>query len=220
MITNKKNIRFIPIGLSIVLILCLFFAFNSQSASAAEKVRINLEKIDESIQNEINNRTILSLSSNPYDYVVDNQYYDKIILLGVAALPELETTLINSENNGLNEYILAIAIEEISKVDVNKILGNTDYGWENAMEFESEWTKIKSTASHAVETIILSNELDTEEKIMQISNYGILAIPSLESYLSAVDSREKSSLDTELEKLVGSYRLSKNDISIIDDFVN
>ena len=115
---RKASIVFVLVGALII----GGVAMDKKEASAAEQVQMNMEKIDQSIQREIREHTDLSFSSNPYDYIQDSEYYDNVIELGVAALPELENMLKTSENNGLNEYIVAIAIEEISHADVNSIL--------------------------------------------------------------------------------------------------
>lgn len=214
-----KKANFIYIGTILSLVLCMFFVFNTRSISAAEKVRLNLEGIDESIQNEVSNRTKLALSSNPYDYIADNTYYNSIIDIGVPALAELEDTLKRSEQNGLNEYILAIAIEEISRANVNAILGNVDYGWENAKEFLSEWTDIKLSATNNVESIIQSKTLTEEEKLMKVKDYGILAVPAINSYLSTSESRKSDELVGKLNSLLESYELGKNN-AIISDYLN
>lgn len=95
---RKASIVFVLVGALII----GGVAMDKKEASAAEQVQMNMEKIDQSIQREIREHTDLSFSSNPYDYIQDSEYYDNVIELGVAALPELENMLKTSENNGLN----------------------------------------------------------------------------------------------------------------------
>ncbi len=164
-----KRIYFF-VGLLSTIIICFAFVINPRDISASEKVRLNLEKLDQSIQDEIENHTLLSLSSNPYDYITENEYYDAIIELGVAALCELENSLVSSDENGLVQYIISIAIEDISHTNVNEILGNENFGWEDAHEFTTEWLEIKDTVTENVETIIQSELLNDEEKIEKINH--------------------------------------------------
>lgn len=181
----------------------------------------NMEKIDKSIQREIREQTDLSFSSNPYDYIQNSEYYDNVVKLGVAALPELENMLKTSENNGLNEYIIAIAIEEISHADVNAILENPDgCGWENAKEFSGEWAKIKAEANVRVEKIIQSNALENKEKAALISDYGVLAVPVMEQYISNNKmERSGNDLKDELTQVMNSYGLSTEEVSIVSDYI-
>lgn len=196
-------------------------AMDKKEASAAEQVQINMEKIDKSIQREIREQTDLSFSSNPYDYIQNSEYYDNVVKLGVAALPELENMLKTSENNGLNEYIIAIAIEEISHADVNAILENPDgCGWENAKEFSGEWAKIKAEANVRVEKIIQSNALENKEKAALISDYGVLAVPVMEQYISNNKmERSGNDLKDELTQVMNSYGLSTEEVSIVSDYI-
>lgn len=196
-------------------------AMDKKEASAAEQVQINMEKIDKSIQREIREHTDLSFSSNPYDYIQDSEYYDNVIELGVAALPELENMLKTSENNGLNEYIVAIAIEEISHADVNSILENPDgCGWENAKEFSGEWAAIKAEANIRVEKIIQSNALGDKEKVALISDYGVLAVPTIEQYISNKKiGRSGNGLKDELTQVMNSYGLSTEEVSMLSDYI-
>lgn len=167
------------------------------------------------------NKVEHTFSSNPYDYIQNSEYYDNVVKLGVAALPELENMLKTSENNGLNEYIIAIAIEEISHADVNAILENPDgCGWENAKEFSGEWAKIKAEANVRVEKIIQSNALENKEKAALISDYGVLAVPVMEQYISNNKmERSGNDLKDELTQVMNSYGLSTEEVSMVSDYI-
>lgn len=201
----------------LVLLVCIFFASNPFIILASEKVNINLKNIDTSIQKEIDNQTPLSLSSNPYDYIADNEYYDTIIKLGVAALPQLETTLQESKSNGLNEYIIAIAMNEISKADVKEIL-NDQYAWANAKAFLEVWSKIKSSATGDVIKIIQDKNLKLEEKKEKIENYGVLAVPAMESFMSNSEIKNKDVLES-IQDLSASYQLKSGEVDILEDYI-
>jgi len=143
---NKK--RIVALIVSTVVIVSLFAALNlpkNQAAATEETVRVNLESLRESIDATEASNPLLLFSSNPYDYVSDgkNEYYNKIVALGPEALPSLEKALAESPNNGLNEYIIAIAIEDIAKADVRGI-ERDPFAWSDAKEFEkSGWRSIK-----------------------------------------------------------------------------
>ncbi len=98
------------------------------------------EIIDNTLKEEIlNNLDQISnvadlSSSNPYDYI-DNEYYDNIVALGEKAIPVLESMYKNSELTGVNAYIGALAIEEIT--------GSRNFIWSDASEFFLNWEQNK-----------------------------------------------------------------------------
>lgn len=213
-IINKFNILALVIAIIIVIMLGMVLFGNSE-VSVEEKVRVNLFKIDESINKAINENTELALSSNPYDYIKDNEYYKNIIELGVAALPELDKSLSNSDVNSLNEYILVIAIEEITHTNVNGIL-EKEYSWENAKDFLYEWTDIKENVNNEVSEIVTSSKLTAIEKSKKLENYGVLAVPTIKDInkTNAIYSFEK-----EISDLVSSYDLTESDLAILSDYL-
>lgn len=111
---------------------------SSANASVEKQVDDSLEKIKINLQQEIANKTLLSLSSNPYDYVKDSVEFRNIINLGEDALPVLEQKIDETSDSGLIDYILSIAIEDISKVDLKK---KDDMTWETGDEFSLKWKK-------------------------------------------------------------------------------
>lgn len=69
------------------------------------------------------------LSSNPYDYTKDSQEYRDIVNLGDNALKYMLIKFENSENNGLREYVMAIACSEILKENIEIKNWDTGRGW-------------------------------------------------------------------------------------------
>lgn len=212
---SKINILGMVIAIATVIVILGMVLFGRTEVSAEEKVRINLHRIDESISEAIEEESELALSSNPYDYIENNEYYKNIIGLGVSALPELEKSLVNSETNGLNEYILAIAIEEITHADVNGIL-EEEYGWENAKEFSKEWTAIKENVNKEVLEIATSSHLTAIEKCEKLENYGVLAVPSIKEKSNA---RTIYTFENEIFELINSYELTENDLNILTNYL-
>ena len=81
---------------------------------------------------QVNNVSNL-LSSNPYDYI-DNEYYKNIVSLGKDAVPILEKMYKNRKLVGLNAYLSALAIEDITGCHLS-----TKYNWSSAEEFYNLW---------------------------------------------------------------------------------
>lgn len=108
-----------------VMVICLtvLFVFSLIGCSnTANKVTTD-RTFEQTIDGKLNNITnpkdyTISLSSNPYDYIkgVDsNKDYQYIVMQGEESLNYMLNKFANSDNNGLEEYIMAIACSEILK---------------------------------------------------------------------------------------------------------
>jgi hypothetical protein len=214
---NKKSAIsacVIVAAVAVALFAALFF---QGTASAAEIVHTNIDHMEAEFDKAIQNSDEAMFSSNPYDYVKDNEYYDSIVNLGVDALPALEEMLNDSDGNGLKEYIMAIAIEDITKADVGKI-EDDDLAWESAKEFAEEWAGIKESAESGIEEIISDGGMSEKEKIDELSAYGILAVP----YLSELaDSAELGpELSKDITALVDRYGLEQGDEDALKEYMD
>ena len=117
---------------------------------------------DQTIEEKLNNITnpmnsVVSLSSNPYDYIKNPdaaQNYKYIVSQGEKSLNFMLNKFAGSNENGLKEYIMAIACSEILKEDTsskkwvsgrewydNYIRQNTNNGQESFMAQPNEYTK-------------------------------------------------------------------------------
>lgn len=123
-------------------------------------------------------------SSNPYDYVKDNPDFEKIVALGHEALPGLYKRLIDSDKNGLEAYMLAIAIETIAKVDLKQ---NESTAWATAHMFKAKWPEYVKSIPALVETITADPTLSMEEKVNRLIALGTLALPFLLDKIVAGD---------------------------------
>lgn len=113
------------------------------------------------------------LSSNPYDYVKENPEYRKIVALGYRALPALEVALNESEDSGLREYMICIAIEEITNCDLKRF---GDSRWEAADGFKVEWpTYLESVPDRTRD--IMSSKMTLDEKREELTKLGAPAVP-------------------------------------------
>lgn len=75
------------------------------------------------------NNPAAQLSSNPYDYTKDSQDYRDIVNLGENALKYMLIKFENSKENGLREYVMAIACSEILKENAENKNWATGRGW-------------------------------------------------------------------------------------------
>lgn len=101
--------------------------FNYTNEEQIEKeVLTNLDKISEVVD---------ALSSNPYDYT-KNEYYENIVDLGKSAVPVLESMYKDNKISGINAYLSALAIEDITDCHLYE---KYNLKWETAEEFYNLW---------------------------------------------------------------------------------
>jgi hypothetical protein len=89
------------------------------------------------IDNKLDKICTPSTSSNPYDYIKDNKDFSDIVNMGNDALKYMLTKLKNSKEDGLKEYIMAIACSQILKED------QSIKNWSTGKEWYYNYTKIK-----------------------------------------------------------------------------
>ncbi len=152
----------------------MFFRSHYANASIEKKIDSNLSLISEKIAKEVSLRSELSMSSNPYDYIKDNRDFDAIVSLGNEAMPYLQNKIANSEFNGLEEYITAIAIEKIAKVNLKKI---ESLNWETAKGFNEKWKIHLASIPSKVDEVSSDTTLSSQEKVKKLEELGTPAIP-------------------------------------------
>lgn len=118
------------IFISLICIFCLCGCSDKKSYVNDEKLKneiiTNLNKI-----NEVTNMT----SSNPYGYT-NNEYYNNIVKMGKDAVHVLENMYKNNELSGLNAYLSALAIQDITNCNLYE---KYNLDWTTADEFYSLW---------------------------------------------------------------------------------
>lgn len=147
-------------------------SMQQSNTSIAAQIDQNFLAIQKDLSKMIIENPEMASSSNPYDYIKDNKNFDNIVQLGDDALPIIAQKIKSSNDNGLNEYILAIAIERIAKVDLKK----NGEGWTTAKEFSQVWSKYLRNIPNSVEQIVTSNQSDNL-KMENLINLGTPALP-------------------------------------------
>ncbi|MNC40112.1 hypothetical protein D3C75_888030 [compost metagenome] len=146
---------------------------NNTEASVEKQIDANITLLAKQIQNEISNKTKLSLSSNPYDYIKDSEEYENIVKLGTKAFPVLEKKIDESGGSGLLDYIYAAAIEEIAKVNLKE---DDSAPWDTGDKFSEKW-KVKLESIPGDVEKIASSEQSDEDKIRSLTKLGLPAVP-------------------------------------------
>ena len=123
--------KIIIIGVCIVLCLCGCAKDQKDLSNSSDKqlesdIISNLKQIE-----EVTDLT----SSNPYDYT-KNEYYSNIVKLGTDAVSVLESMYKSGKLTGVNAYISALAIQDITKCNVHE---EYNLDWSTAEEFYDLW---------------------------------------------------------------------------------
>ncbi|NOU64995.1 hypothetical protein GC096_13240 [Paenibacillus sp. LMG 31461] len=165
--------------------LLVSFLMNNKNVSAAEKqINESFAAISEQINKEISLQSNLSFSSNPYDYIKNNEDFENIVNLGNDALPYLDKKLSNSKQNGLQEYITAIAMERIAKVDLKE---NESSTWENGKGFAAKWNLHLTSIPSSVDAILTDKQSNSDDKVRKIIKLGTPAIPFIADQIERGD---------------------------------
>jgi hypothetical protein len=162
------------LALFVCSIIVALFVNKSVNASIEKQIDNNFASITEKINNKAALKTQYATSSNPYDYIKENADFENIVNLGNDALPALQNKLSKSKNSGLQEYIMAIAIERIAKVDLKKEESTL---WATAEEFNVQWKIHLKSIPTSVETIVSDDKLMPADKVKQLVELGTPAVP-------------------------------------------
>ncbi|PKM77276.1 MAG: hypothetical protein CVU90_08195 [Firmicutes bacterium HGW-Firmicutes-15] len=211
---KKKLLLTLSIVLGITFLSASVFLFNFPSKVMAKELNNNISSMMEEIDKGAKNDLATQLSSNPYDYTKDNMYFEKIVDMGYPALPLIEDYIQKSTQNGLREYLLAIASEKIAKVDL-KSDGN---GWSTAKMFLKEWDRhLKVVPSKATE-ILESNKPDAD-KALDLKKLGLPAAPFIIDYLDGSNGEHPEIANT-LEYLVKDSKIALFTNDDYSNFIN
>lgn len=165
------------------------FASSAEPTYAGE-VRKSLDQITKGIDKPSDPQ--VALSSNPYDYIRTNQDYQAIVALGFEALPALEAELDGTAANGLREYIICIAIEDITNCDLKQF---PDSAWDRASVFRSNWDAYLHGMPERVSAIMSSGRTPAE-KATELQKLGAPAIP----FMLDADDKQDGALQVELAR--------------------
>jgi hypothetical protein len=150
------------------------------------------------------------LSSNPYDYVKNNEYFDKIVEMGYPVLYLLEDYINTSPDNGLKEYLLAIAMEEIAGVNLKTDEKGNMYKWETGKGFAAEWHKLLQKIPSSVTTILNSSQAN-DAKVIALTKLGIPIVPFIITQFDSVNPDDQEVLISALNELLNDNKIATFD---------
>ena len=214
----SKNKIIVTIS-TVAIALSLIITTVSVRSTPAYAFTTNMNKLAEGIQKELKSHSDLSYSSNPYDYIDNNEYYQNIINMKTDALPLLLEGLENSTESGLMEYIMSIAIEEISGVDIESLEGK----WSDGQEFLDKYQIFLRGVEDNVNVIMTSKILNEDEKVEALSKMGIYALPYIREKKQrdeVVVSEAKEEIQKEYKNNTEGTQISESEVEIIDEIIN
>ena len=208
----------------VVISLITFLSTQSQAINIQESLDLCMREVD--IISSDN--PMLKFSSNPYDFTVSNEYYDKIVSAGFNALIPLVTELQNSDVSGLREYIICIAIEEITNSDMKQF---EQYQWSNAGNFQPALKTYVQNIDKEVRTILDSPVKDMQEKASDIQKLGAISVIAVGDYYTenkgyneSIDEVLRGLLHTNSQVTTPSSDLSqitiKSELAVLQGFID
>lgn len=125
----------------------------------------------------------LALGGGAVIYAQESVAYQSIVDLGLPAVKPLYDKLSASADSGLYEYILALAIQDITGEEFTY---NSDYGWSNALEFTMAYEAKVNNVQINVERI-LNSDIPDAQKAVQLQVQGVFAVSPLLDQLATAN---------------------------------
>lgn len=195
-------------------------------ATSLETINTNMNYLMIELEKEMTANPALGLMGSPIKIIEESEAYQEIINLGLEGVKPLYDKLYESREAGLYEYILALAIEDITK---EEFIYNKDYGWKNSLEFRLSYETKVNNAQVNVERILNNEDLTDEEKTTKLKEQGIFAVSFLMDEYNNENSKSNKDMiedavlgiassykNTVEEKNVQTYSMDKNESSSIE----
>lgn len=149
-----------------------------RAAKWIDRNRKELEKkkwltVIHSLEEEVNLEGAKTYSSNPYDYKESN-YYKQLVGLGLDAVPLLSEKMCNNEVTGLNQYLVGLAIQDITETDLAEAVG----GWTSGEQLAVVWKEFVQEAPEKIKEILVAKET-VDEKLKKLKSYGVFGVAAL-----------------------------------------
>lgn len=148
-----------------------YFSGQTKADAISAKVGSAIDRTMEEIAAKGITNISYSADSNPYHYM-DGEHFQELVALGPEAIPAIRRMISDSGENGLREYLLAIAVEEIAKTDIRRY----ECSWATAQEFLTAWDGYLDQVDTLVEKAM---EKDTADRAEELGALGLPALPKL-----------------------------------------
>lgn len=174
--TKKKKILIavcviLGMGAAITAALVGGYKNNEVKYSFAEEVNKTIDDFNE----EVSLEGAKMYSSNPYDYKESN-YYKQLVGFGMDAVPLMSEKICSGEITGLNQYLVGLAIQDITQTDIAQAVGE---GWVSGEQLADVWEKFIQTAPENIEEI-LETEESADSQIEKLQCYGVFGVAAVQ----------------------------------------
>lgn len=184
---KKKIFGSIIMCCSVMLLVAIVLFSNNESLYAKTLTKVDkvTMEINKNISKMVSSKSPKSYLSSPYAIVEDDEAYAELVNLGVAAIKPLYDKIANSSENGLMEYIYAMAIEDIMQQNysyassLSIVMNNPeyDYGWASAKEFEEAFSNFMKKIPNEYYSIMNDSTLTYVEKSDKVCELGLGVVP-------------------------------------------
>lgn len=197
---------------------------SSVYAATLDDININMNSLMTEIETEMRTKPQVAMMGTPINIIKESQSYKNIVALGLRAVKPLYDKLYDSRDAGLYEYILSLAIEEITQ---EEFIYNATYGWKNSLEFRMSYEAKVNNVQTDVEMVINNEKLTDEEKTEKLKKEGIFAVSTLIEEYNSTDSKlSKKVIENVVQNIYSKYDIN-NDMSKLStknvetkDFIN
>ena len=172
-------------------------------ASTVKEINSNMDKLMIDINKEMEEKPERALLGCPIDFIRGCNSYQNIIKEGLKGVKPLYDKLYESRDAGLYEYILSMAIQDITK---DEYIYNVTYGRKNSFEFRLSFEAKVNNAQTNVERIINNSKTSDEEKVLSLSKLGILTInPLIKEYKNEKSVVSKDVISKSIYNIITKY---------------
>ncbi|WP_297643765.1 hypothetical protein [uncultured Gardnerella sp.] len=177
---------------------------NVAYAETLDDIKGAMNKLRVEIETETKTNPQVAMQSHPGKFIRNSKNYQRILKLGLKAIKPLYDAIYDSRDSGCYEYILAMAIEDITG---EKFVYNSDYGWKNSLEFRMAYDEKVNNTRFNVERISNNETLNDHDRTQKFKELGIFAVSDLIKEYRKSDSKvSKPSILEAVKGITSKYK--------------
>lgn len=222
MLRNKKV--YLLVGILLIGAFATYFAFSQNDeenivgnfisaiipsnvvyADTLNEIETEMTYLMSDIVAEMRSNPQMAMLGHPIQFIRGSDSYKNIVALGLKAVKPLYDKLYDSRDAGLYEYILAMAVQEITQ---ENFVYNVDYGWKNSLEFRMAFEEKVNNVKFRVENIIADERLSDSQKAQQFKELGVFAVSSLIEEYNNINSKiPKDLIEESIKEITAKYEI-------------
>ncbi len=140
----------------------------SEDSNITYSLATEIDKKVKNFENEIYLDNERWFSSNPYDFK-DTTYYKDLLSYGLEGVSILEEKFTNGETGGMCQYLVGLAIQDVTETD---LAGATGEVWMSGEDMSNVWENFVKAMPENLAKIVES-EKSPQTKLKEIEYYGV-----------------------------------------------